>query len=244
MNCQNHPDAPANAFCRNCGKPLCEACRRDAVGTVYCEEHAPAEAKAKTATNAAPPPPPPAPSAFPPPPAATPYPPMGAPLYAGYRPGAPSPGVALGLGFIPGVGAIYNGQYAKGLIHAVIFGLVITIMNSDGDAGMGPLLGLLLSAFEFYMAFEAYHTAWKRRRGEPVDEFSSLVNVHGRHNLPLTGIVLIALGALLLLNTLDLIRFRYVIRYWPVGLICLGVYLLFARFSGGSGVGAEARHER
>ena len=32
--------------------------------------------------------------------------------------------IALFLGFIPGVGAIYNGQYAKGLVHAVVFGLI------------------------------------------------------------------------------------------------------------------------
>ena len=44
MNCQNHPEVPATAYCRNCGKPVCEQCRRDAFGTVYCEEHAPAPA--------------------------------------------------------------------------------------------------------------------------------------------------------------------------------------------------------
>ena len=31
-------------FCRNCGKPVCEECRRDAYGTVFCAEHAPAPA--------------------------------------------------------------------------------------------------------------------------------------------------------------------------------------------------------
>src|ERR1035437_5636637 len=44
MNCQNHPEVPATAYCRSCGKPVCEQCRRDAFGTVYCEEHAPAPA--------------------------------------------------------------------------------------------------------------------------------------------------------------------------------------------------------
>ena len=33
-----------------------------------------------------------------------------------------APGLAFALGFIPGVGAIYNGQYLKGLVHALIFG--------------------------------------------------------------------------------------------------------------------------
>ncbi len=46
MNCVNHPDLPAIAYCRACGKALCEACRVSAGGTVYCQEHAPAAAAA------------------------------------------------------------------------------------------------------------------------------------------------------------------------------------------------------
>src|SRR5215813_4100661 len=130
MNCQNHPETAATGFCRSCGKALCDVCRRDAYGTVFCEEHQPAPA-APPPQQAAPPPPPP-------------YPP-----YPSY-PGA-SPGLALGLGFIPGVGAIYNGQYAKGLVHAVIFGLLISIMGSGAAGGLEPLFGLLIAAWIFYM---------------------------------------------------------------------------------------------
>ena len=41
-----------------------------------------------------------------------------------------SPGFAFVLGLIPGVGAIYNGQYLKGLVHAIIFGLLISLANA------------------------------------------------------------------------------------------------------------------
>ena len=34
---------------------------------------------------------------------------------------APNPGLAALLGLIPGVGAMYNGQYAKGVIHLIVF---------------------------------------------------------------------------------------------------------------------------
>src|SRR5689334_8447671 len=102
MNCQNHPEIPATAYCRSCGKPVCDQCRRDAYGTVFCAEHAPAP------TGAVPPPPVGAPG-----PAFTPPPPPGSP---GYVYADVSPGLALFLGMIPGVGAIYNGQYAKGLV--------------------------------------------------------------------------------------------------------------------------------
>src|SRR5579872_6720269 len=104
MNCQNHPEVPATAYCRACGKPVCDQCRNDAAGTVYCAEHIPA-------------PPPGAPPVSPgvPPPAYTP-PPAG----VSYAYSEVSPGLAFFLGCIPGVGAIYNGQYAKGVVHAVI----------------------------------------------------------------------------------------------------------------------------
>ena len=45
---------------------------------------------------------------------------------------APSPGVAMLLGFIPGVGAMYNGQFVKGFVHVIIFVMLI-IGACDSD---------------------------------------------------------------------------------------------------------------
>jgi len=47
MNCLNHPEIPATAFCRTCGKPLCDTCKRPAQGSVFCEEHVPAQSAAR-----------------------------------------------------------------------------------------------------------------------------------------------------------------------------------------------------
>ncbi len=226
MNCQNHPETPATAYCRTCGKPVCDACRRDALGTVYCAEHMPA------------PPPSPAPC-----PVETPPQPVfaAAPTYA--RPDV-SPGLALFLGMIPGVGAIYNGQYAKGLVHAIIWGILMSIANSSAANGLEPIFVGLVIAWWGYMAFEAYHTARKRQAGEPVDEYSSLIDLRGgRSHLPLAGVILIGLGTVLLLHTLDLFDFERVARFWPILLIALGVYLLAGRFIGEAHA-REGRHER
>ncbi len=213
MNCQNHPDIAATAYCRSCGKPVCDHCRHDAYGTVFCAEHIPAPLAA------------PAPIAPQGPVAA------GAIPLPGYPNPSVSPGLALFLGFIPGVGAIYNGQYVKGLVHAVIFGIIVSILDSN-IGGMETVLAFVLTAWIFYMAFEAHHTAIKRRNGEPVDEYSSILNLRSGSNAPVAGVVLVFLGVLLLLNTLNLVNFAYLARYWPVLLIGAGAYLLYARLGG------------
>jgi len=234
MHCINHPDLPAIAYCRACGKALCESCRRTADGTVYCAEHAPAPAAAASAD-----------------PGQSPYTAPLPPLPISEA-GA-SPGLAFLLGLIPGVGAIYNGQYVKGLIHVVILGILISIVSSGETPGdLEPLFGMMIAVWVFYMAFEAYHTAKKRLLGLPVDEFSSIVPRHGqRSSFPLAPTVLIAVGVLFLLNSLEILRFSQVLRYWPIALIALGVYLLYERLSqseqrgnnGAPGI-REATHER
>ncbi len=242
MNCANHPEAEVAAYCRSCGKALCKDCRKDAAGTVFCAEHLPV-------TEAPPPAPPfqaadPAATAqVPPPPfqgmgAGSPYtappPPLGGTPYVHSATGTPSPGLAFILGFIPGVGAIYNGQYAKGLVHAVVFGLLVTILDSGHVGSFEPLFGIFLAIWVFYMAFEAHHTAAKRRKGEPVEELSSLMNIPTTAGgIPVGPVILIGLGVILLLDTLNVITFESVSRYWPVLLIVGGGYMLYSRTEAG-----------
>jgi hypothetical protein len=162
----------------------------------------------------------------------------------GYTPNlGVSPGLAFLLGIIPGVGAIYNGQYAKGLIHVLILGILISIVSSGAAGGLEPLFGIMISAWFFYMAFEAYHTAKRRQLGQPVDEFSSLVPLRGSGRFPVAPIMFIVLGVLFLLMNFDLIRLREVVRYWPVALIALGVYLLYTRLTGQETAAPEVTHE-
>jgi TM2 domain-containing membrane protein YozV len=229
MNCLNHPEAPAVAYCRECGKPLCEACRHEADGTLYCEEHVPGAAWSAPPPPAGPPPPP-SPYTVPEPgPFTTTQPPRPAITDAGS-----SPGLAFLLGFIPGVGAIYNGQYVKGLVHVVVLGILISLASSsDLSGGFEPLFGMLIAVWVFYMAFEAYHTAKRRQLGQPVDEFSSILPRAGHPaRFPLAPTVLIAVGLLFLLHNLNILRIGELIRYWPVALICLGAYMLYERLSG------------
>ena len=55
------------------------------------------------------------------------------------------------------------------------------------------------------------------------------------------AVVLIVLGVILLLNTLDILDFHYLVRYWPVLLILIGVYMLWGRLSASDSTASEGR---
>ena len=66
---------------------------------------------------------------------------------AAARTRAPNPGAALALGFIPGLGAVYNGEYVKALIHVFVFAGLIAAQTNDISAGYHAFLGIALGAF-------------------------------------------------------------------------------------------------
>ena len=228
MKCAVHSEVDATGYCRNCGKPMCAACARPVRDVLYCEDclatimgH-----PAPAPPVSAPPPvgtPPGSPYAAPP----QPSPPYGyaAPTPSGVampvaRPaGRSSPAAAFILGLFPGLGAIYNGQYNKGLIQIAVFASIIVGFNSDLSGGMDAMLAIFLAGFVFYCAFEAMRTAQARNTGEvysdPLESWSS-----GR---PIGPIILISLGALLLLNNFGLNI--HLGRLWPLILVGVGLYM-------------------
>lgn len=224
MNCYLHPETAATAYCRACGRPLCEQCRYSFGSTVYCQEHLPA-ANAGAGAQAG------DTQSFP-----------GYNPYAQTAPSGPnapiqtSPGLAFILGCIPlGVGAIYNGQYLKGLVHALVFALLVSIAGDARGPG-GPIAGIILAAFIFYMPFEAYHTAKRRQMGLPVDEWSSILPHKGFAGQASVGpIILILIGVAFLLDSLHIIDFWAFERFWPVLwpviLIIVGAYALYTRLT-------------
>jgi Domain of unknown function (DUF5668)/B-box zinc finger len=212
MNCTQHPETEATAYCRQCGTALCPTCARDVRGAVYCENCL------ANLVGVAPQAPAGAPGAGPlpglPPPRRT------AP------PGSPSPGVAMALGFIPGLGAVYNGEYIKGLIHVVVFGGIIALLTTDLPTGLIVILAIGLGCFYFYMPVEAYRTA-RLHRGEDLPQANLPMSFDG--NRPIGAIVLIVLGALFLLGNLHLLEREWFSKAWPVGLILIGAWILMDR---------------
>ncbi len=149
MNCANHPDRERIAFCQNCGKPLCQECTRTVGTAVFCE---PCLA-AKLAGTGTPPDPASA-GTFPNAAYTSVIPPLGQ--------GEPNPTLAALLGIIPGVGAMYNGQYAKGIVHLIVFAILITLSDEHG------IFGIFIAGWVVYQILEAHHTARARRDGTPL----------------------------------------------------------------------------
>lgn len=232
MKCAVHPDTDATGFCRNCGKPLCQQCAREVRGALYCEQC--------LANMMAPPPQAPVGAAHFAPSAAAPTYVYAAPV--GHE--GPNPGTACALGFIPGLGAVYNGEYIKGLIHVIIFGGVIAALSSDATpSGLQALLGIFLGVFYCYMPIEAYRTAKAKRLGLPITGFfgetaspvsASAGDATGaqaaavRRNY-IGSIVLIVFGVICLLATTDVLSSRWIWDLWPLAIVAVGVALLFKR---------------
>ncbi len=139
--------------------------------------------------------------------------------------GTPNPGLAALLGFIPGLGAVYNGEYVKALIQVLIFGGIIAALTTDLPAGVIVILAIALGCFYFYMPIEAHRVAKAKRAGQP--EPPDLVV--GQAKRPVGAIILIGLGIFILLANFHLIEREWFARLWPAGLILLGVWILLDR---------------
>jgi len=205
MNCAVHADREAVGFCRNCGKAMCSDCTHPVKDVLYCEDclakilgHSAPPAGTLTQTTA-------------------PAPHVGA-----------SPGLAFVLGLsVPGLGAVYNGEYNKALVHIVVFAAIIVGLSSGASEGSTVMLALLLTVFIFYMAFDAMRTAQARNAGQtasdPLASWST--------NRPIGPILLIVLGILFLLGNFDFFNLDRIFQFWPVILIVAGLLMLGRRLS-------------
>lgn len=133
------PGGERSGFCQDCGTPLTPATAHHVGSAVFCEPCLTSRVEATTSAHATVPP------------------------QAASVADEPRPALAAVLGFIPGVGAMYNGQFAKGIVHLIIFAILVSL--SDNVNGV---FGIFVAGWIFYMAFEAYHTAVARRDSLPL----------------------------------------------------------------------------
>ncbi len=231
MNCNTHGDTAAVAFCRTCGKPLCNQCTRDVRGVIYCEACLAARMEGAPTTPFVPVTPP-----QPPPTGYQQF--MDQGLGIKVPPGptsGPNPAVAgILAGFFPiGVGAVYTGQYAKGLSHLVIMVLLIVGQSADVPWFMHMVLAILMGFFYVYQIIDSARSARAIQMGEPAPDPFGLGQMFGTGErlettkIPTGAAVLIGLGVLFLLHTAGLFEIG-VDHFVSLILIVLGVWI-FAR---------------
>lgn len=223
MNCAVHTQAAAAAYCRTCGKALCEECKRDVRGVIYCEDCIVAGLQ-HTLPGAAP---------------ASGFVAAAAPPASG-----PNPTVAgILAGFFPfGLGAVYNGEYAKGLAHMVFFALLIAVEHGDSFAA-GAVHGIAIAFYYFYQLFDAVRSARAKQIGQPTPDPLGVYRALGisggtgapaaatvvPSKAPIGAIVLIVLGVAFLLRNMDIIHFGSFGRLWPLILIFFGIRMFQKR---------------
>jgi len=137
--------------------------------------------------------------------------------------------------FFPGTGALYNRQVLKGIIFIVILAGLIT-MQPRGEAQ--PFIAIILGGFYFFQIIDAIQTASRINRKfllgeeveeETVEEFPEIMKTGSIF----WGIVLMAIGGILLLANFDVIDYDTVFDFWPVVIVVIGGKLIFDYFMKG-----------
>jgi hypothetical protein len=163
--------------------------------------------------------------------------PVGQPT-APFRPAGssgPHPAIAgILAGFFPfGVGAVYCSQYAKGLAHLLIFAMLI--FASDHAGRYDWVFGIGIAFFYVYQIIDAVRTARALQEGRPVPDPYGLGSTFSigsagtgergeSKSIPAVAIILIGLGVLFLLHTMNIFEFG-LDRFWPLILIFFGAWM-------------------
>jgi hypothetical protein len=141
-----------------------------------------------------------------------------------------APWVALLLSLVmPGLGQVYNGQFAKALAIFIAFSGSIYLITEGHPLPFGVFLPFII----FSNMIDAFRSA-------------DLINARGAAPLaeedaesPAWGIALAVMGVLLLLNNLGWLRLAALVPYWPLLLIAAGLVLLRRSLQRKAGNGAS-----
>ena len=136
-------------------------------------------------------------------------------------------------GFFPGTGALYNGQYTKGILFILVFAGLISMQDRGGQ----PFFGLLLAGLYFFQIIDSVNSAKAINRaalGESAAdglEVSPLIETASPSGSIFWGTVLMALGGIFLLGNFNIIDFDRLWDFWPVIVIVIGLKMIADYFS-------------
>lgn len=144
--------------------------------------------------------------------------PAGSPRPIPVVPIVKSPWVSLLLSLVmPGLGQVYNGQFAKALAFFMAFSGSIYLIAEGHPLPFGVFLPFII----FSNMIDAYRSAAliNLRGTSPVPEEDEVES-------PAWGISIAVMGVLLLLNNMGWLRLGALVPYWPLLLIAAGLVLL------------------
>jgi hypothetical protein len=226
MQCSQHPETAATAYCTNCGIAICADCQQTIDSRVVCPI-----CVAQLSSSPSPQRPPSPVGSVADGQSSGGLPGVAPPSLIPPERGYPycSPGVCFVLGLIPGVGAICNGEYLRAFLQVLVFGTLVSIASSGEAEQYSPMLVILAIALYLYMPLEAYHISKKRTlalKGVIVmTPFDKL-----RFSEIWSGALAIGLGTMFLVNQYVPGTIRFFLRGWPFLLIGLGAYNLLRYF--------------
>jgi hypothetical protein len=132
-----------------------------------------------------------------------------------------SPKRAALISLIPGMGAVYNGDYVKAITFFAVFAALTMMADRVADIfGFAAFSFLVFTMFDSYRAAEAANRARVMGGGAPLEPTSGK-----DRTVAGWGIFLIVLGVIFLLQ--NLIPFRFLERLWPLVFIGIGAYLVY-----------------
>src|SRR6185295_14175383 len=193
--CAYHPKNAAVVQCNQCARRLCSACDHRIKGFPFCQDCIVEGVDLLRSQSQS--------SDF------------------SYR--KSSPFVATLLSFVPGLGAAYNGQTAKAIVHFAIFASFFQMAVLTQGV---PFFILGVFGTWLFAAVDACRTAQLMRAGLTPDTEEDVIMRRLYGNPFAWGITLVVIGTLFLLHTLLDVQLP-VRRLLPVALVALGIYMLF-----------------
>lgn len=197
MNCAYHSQNAAMVNCNGCSRPLCAGCDHRIKGFAYCEDCIVEGVNILRTSDRK--------------------------QFSSNGRKKTYPAVALLLSWVcPGLGAAYNGQMVKALVH---FGIVAGLFQMAVSTGMAMFIIALLGMWWFFLPLDAWRSAKIIRSGASPEEADGLILERITGNAKVSGIILVGIGALFFVNTF--LGGKFIVRgVLPFLLILLGLYLV------------------
>jgi hypothetical protein len=137
-----------------------------------------------------------------------------------------SPSLAAFLSIFPGMGAVYNGNFLKGLTYMLLFAVLI-VLTSNAHEPDAVVFGLMIAGFYIFQIIDSYNDASKINQNVLFEE-----NPAGsKEDLSLfSAIVVLLIGIVFQMANFDMLTYRQVTRLWPLVLVAFGIKIVFNYF--------------